>query len=923
MSTKQTVTPGRRTHVRFDVPEPVLIQQGYWNHRYAKDMGLTKESKQKNVTLTGELCWQLTPIAADVSQLHEQTSGQAGIQRPILHYQLPSGYIERNVGRDSSDFPNAMLGSTGVASSSDPFVQKEVASGDNWDSPTYRMDGDQSSYPGDTEGATVAMDRTVVSLTPDTEDGALTLRFSISGGHLSAKNLLIRKYFVAPATGRGPFSGKGYYCVLLYGDGRAVIKQLADTISRDGSVIASNQWLTFGEFRFANPNQVAEREHYLEIRKHKFTPSRGSLLGFVDFYTQSGPSTKAPGGNVGIFAKRGFDPVLALHFPCKWDLPTAAPSPSGEKYRVDISRTIRPRIQISKPRYPSTGYLFDDPIALTNELGQGSDADRVWYVTWFGDVPTGTSIDVQLYDYSADPEGSPTYSAVSSGSIGSHGGWKGFLLPETTALPTLQVKFILSTTDPEKTPSLYARRITRKAIIEQTSAELFEITGVSGLTELEIIGPDKDPSHESASLVIADLKAEYERLRRRGSLPVEISTEYPGAIDWSDVASAPYRSVLFRGYAESPRTSYPGVSDPMNRPMHVSANRRDISLSCYGMYLRGSEQFALQQVDFGWARDEDSAAGKGDLPWKVTDAIRFALRQQGFPDDYIDLPDLAVRLFPNDSEGIRVQPGQSWIEFAVQIASDYLGATLVFDPNASSSSTPANWWGMWRLLLQPSLTANRPLMYFAIQHPGGLSGTWVPAADAKAWTSITYGGRTIPGTFVSDHPSELVIDPPAANNITVVGGVTDGQQPRAMCVAPNPNSYNAVRGQTAPDPDGEDYIGRLKPLYYVDSQLSSGSNDLTEAAVRFVTARLFQSLAHAKKTLPIYAPLVLVTDETDTKQRRPRAPRWGDEVVLFDRVGNPYKAFITSCNPTFEKDTAQMALYEIVFPPETATDIEL
>lgn len=926
MRPTQQVSPNRRTHIQFDVPEPVLIQRGYWRHRYPKDMATSKASVQFRVVRRGELCWQLATYQEDLSNLHEQSAHQNAILRPGSNYQTPEGWVEKNIHRDSSDLPNSLLGSSGIATSGDPFIQKEVAAGDNWDDPKYRMDGDQSSYPGDTEGATIAMDRTVVGLVPDNTADQLTIRFSVAGGHLSAKNLLIRKYFTAPPSSWSAFGGKGYYCLLIYGDGSCRIKQLSDEYALDGSVLTSNKWVdVIATFRFAPPNQVAGRDHCISIHRHWFAPARGPLQGFVDFFTMNGVGApNYPSIQGGILKKVGAETALAYHLACKWQRPEDPPGRSAEKLRVDVARNTRPRVQISQSKYYEDGYLFDDPLAFDVELGNGEEEDRQWYITWFGHTPPGTSIDVELYDYGVSPDEAATYSPYSSGTIGTAGAWRSFVFPETLAFPTVQVKVKLHTSDPFKTPSLYAIRITRRPIIEVTEAEPFEISGLDGATEMQIIGPDKDVTHESASFTVYDLDGSYERLRRRGSLPVEISTEYESEIDWSDPANNVYRSVIFRGYAESPRTTYHGIKDPLDRPRNSSDDLRAYGLTCYGMHIRGSQQFSVQQVDFGWARDEDIAADKPQLPWKATDVIKYALRSMGFPDENIDLPDLEVRVFPNDSEGVRVQPGQYWIEVATAIAHDYLGASLVFDANAAQSSDTSTWWGMWRLTFQPRLSVTRPLFYLAIQNPGGgAPGGWVPAADSLAWPPIEYEERTIPGTFVSKIAKEMIVDPPVSNHITVVGGSLGEGDSRAMCVAANPASYKAVRGQDAPDPDGEDYVGHQKPLYYVDSQISSESSEFTRRVISFITARLYSNLAHARKTLPVVAPLMLITDEEDELQRRPRPPRFGDEIVFFDKVGTPYKAYILNCNPTYIKDLQQMAMYEIFFPPATAQDIEI
>lgn len=934
----QSVTPGRRTHVRFDVPERVLIQPGFWRQIHAKDLALGKESKKRDCVLIGEEYWQLKAIQTDLSSLHEKDNSYAGIRRPGVHYTMPSGWQEAMLHRSASDLTEATSGAVDLAATSDPFIQKEVAAGDSWSSTTYRNAGDQTAFPGTPETGTVPLDRVITSIDPDDRNGRTIVRFSIAGGSLSAKNLLMKIYFMGPiaysvaSDGTGN-RGRGYWCVYLYGDGRGVLLNNCDRY--EGATLAeANKWVGWAEFRWAPANQVAGRDHWISIYRYLPTFSRGSLNGFIDIFSNFSGSTPTgkPGSQQGLFARTVGELQPLLHVVCK--SPIGSAPPTTEKFRVDIRRDIKPKIQVATTTFPALGYVLTDPIALANEFGLGATAeDRYFYVTWFGDTPAGTSIDVKLVRYgSAIDEASPynpapgtDYTVATSGTIGTAGAWKAFTVPVTEFMPTVQVQVRLSTTDPSVTPTLYGIRLTRRAVIEDTPADPIEVSGTSGALSLSIIGPDQDPTMESATFQLSDLQGAVERLKRRGFLPVEISTEYEDdSIDWSDPASEAQRSIIFDGYIESPQSRAMGTEHPTVDGLNASIGARTYNFVAQGKHLRGSMQFARQLIDFGWARDEDTATGNPQLAWKVTTALRFAFRQMGYVDDELDFPDLEIRFFPNDEEGIRVQPGTDWMSWAVDQARNYLAAVLVWDKNASASADPAEWRGMWRLITSPPLPLTKPLAYFSFSGAIGGEGTeWAPAADPAAWPLRTFFDREIPGTFIAKGSShDIVIDAPSANCITVVGGVSDGTG-RVICTAPNVNSYRAISGQPDPDPEHEDYIGFMKPLYYVDSQISSSNNELASAAIRFITARLYQSLAHAKKTLPITAPLLLVTDPDDTKQRRPRPLRIADEVVIVDRNGDTHAGLVLSCNPSIDKDSMQMAQYEILLPPGTAQDIEL
>jgi hypothetical protein len=158
--------------------------------------------------------------------------------------------------------------------------------------------------------------------------------------------------------------------------------------------------------------------------------------------------------------------------------------------------------------------------------------------------------------------------------------------------------------------------------------------------------------------------------------------------------------------------------------------------------------------------------------------------------------------------------------------------------------------------------------------------------------------------------------------LVVVGGSTEGGTTGTQ-INPNPLSYKAVYGQPAPDPEHEEYLGMQKPLYYVDHQLTGTNSSDDTALMNFVSGRLIQNLFHARKTYTFEAPLILITDPDDAKQRRPRPLRIADEIVIYDRNANPFPAVVLNCNPQIHKDVAQMAHYEVIFPPQTAADIEL
>ncbi|MBS1703586.1 MAG: hypothetical protein JST12_18115 [Armatimonadetes bacterium] len=932
--TRSVVTSKRRLHAIFDKPDMVLLQPGFWRYKAAKDIARTA-GQTKTVAevidcqLMGDYCWQLKPKQVEDENVSSRTTAQDAILHPNTDYKAPEGFVEQAGSHDTSDLTDSTDEGDSILGIGDWRLQKNVMAGDSWRDSKYRLVTEQYAFAGDTSDHTYAMDRIISFKDTDEPNGARTIRFQVAGGQMESPGLLLTHYFAGPQSATGNLAGMGFYCVKLFGSGRAELRQFSYIIDTSGHK-TGEKWHTEATFTWAPNGQVSGRNHVLTIIRHKLDPPHGALFGVIDVQTSHSTEkgVSAPGRGNSFLAYTKEVPKDILHHRCVWNLKFAPFIPVSQKESMDCATNVRPKIQVLKSIHPPTGTILDDPIGLETMLGLegGELSDDHWYVTWFGDTPDGTSIDIDLCPYSSDSGTGVPYTSNGSGTIGRVGAWKSYTLDPTEQMPTVQVKLTLSTTNVDVTPSVYGVRITRKSIIDLTETTPFEIKSSDGIMSLDIKGPDRDPAAETASFTVNDFQGSYDRLNRRGFLPVEISTEYDAGddVDWTNPANDYLRPVLFQGYIEAVHHVHPGVKDPLDRKRAVSEDFRQYQVTAYGNALRGSMYFANQQVDFNLARDDDAVAGNPKLPWKATDAIRYALRSMGYPDSMIDLPDIEIRLFPNDEEGIRVQPGTVWMDFAVSIAKDYLASILVFDPNASRDNDSSAWRGMWRLIIPPTQTYTHPLAYFALKRPAsGGTAQWVPAEDEKAWPTVTYLGRDVPGTFILRDSMKPIVEAPAANFIVVMGASGDKGDSRVMQISPNPKSYKSVYAQSAPDPDHEDYIGMVKPLYYVDSQIGGSDGRFNENIVNFVSARLYQNLAHAKKTLTFTAPLLLVEDDNDDLQVRPRPLRIADEIVIFDKNANPYAAVVLSCNPTVVKDCVQMATYEVIFPPETATDIQL
>ena len=309
----------------------------------------------------------------------------------------------------------------------------------------------------------------------------------------------------------------------------------------------------------------------------------------------------------------------------------------------------------------------------------------------------------------------------------------------------------------------------------------------------------------------------------------------------------------------------------------------------------------------------------------VTSSMRKICRTIGWSDAVLDIPELPIPLY--DYEQMVLEPGTLAGELVAEMAEEYLGAHVVLDPNASSDGNDN---GTMIRLIQRKHPPYRNLARFYINHPG--SGKVLHAPGS--YPSITISGfddQPVQCTFI-ESGDQTRIEPAEANCVFVQGGAFnpeyEGYAPLPnqatsstsgsilTSFAFNPTSYNPFG--LAPDHphypiQSVDSLDEIVRIEVFDAGLPN------QAACDWVCRRVFDQACFAREFMTFAAPLLLVTDTSDSMQIRPRKLRVGDPVQI-QQPDNTFRQYIvTRCDPAYEKDYIQFAHYECV----TQTNIDV
>ena len=886
----------------FDSHTSELLEPGFLFAKRADSIARGRNEDKSGVVLLPGAGWVLRPYIFDPGAAHETIVGGAGVQSVDAGLLTVAGsFVEKPFFRDPG-----LTGVTysGAPSSGSLMWQKRPGAGDSW---ADALDADQANYPSPAAGDdTVDMDRVAKTTENFDPDEAVFFRFYTPGSHITAGGSLATVYFTGLAGTTDAIAGCGQYALKLNGDGLAVLYE------RGAGETGSAMWHVRHSFRWAAPQLVYGSMNALAIGSdavHLASPDRYAGRR-IYFRTLAYPNANAGFSltettiAVAIAAidvsSGAFDSVYNVPRPGEAAVEVAP-------VRVDLRRDVRAICQVHKAVYRTSGALTDDVFSLVVPC---QDAATNFYVEWYATVPAGCAVDVKMYDASTGLELADATLTISD----ELGGQKTYT--PNVGQRSYYLKAAL-TGDGSKTPVLTEVRVVRAPVVEDAPATVPATypsarTGLwqDAVTSVNISGPGDSPDHETMTLGLQDIVGNIAALDVRSGMPIKVQTTFD--------AAGTDRSVLFQGYVSQARGTRK-FAGPESKP-YPYPGALEYEVTALGQYRRLQEQ--LMPRRWTWF-DQSANAG-----YKVTDAIRLVLRASGAKDADIDVPDLPLRLFSLNEDDLVSQPGDTLLDVAVRFARDYLGAYLLYDPNAGTS-------GMWRLL-QAKQAPYNVLARFETEHPGAgkvvADGAY---ADASA-TSPLGNTQAIKRTFIARRNKRSTlrswVEPPEGNVVVVYGGANEkaaqkagGNETVILTQSKiNTDSFNfagvASSDPDYPDVDGPDYLGRIVPIMVFDPSLP------TQEAVDWMAVRTFRYACHAQRHLEFEAPLVLVTDADDSLQAAPRPLRFYDCAEVWDPATAAYVQYmVASCDPLYDNDRLQMARYTLVRPSnlDVFADVQL
>lgn len=895
------VTPNRKTHILLDTPEYSLIEPAFSKIRERDQIAAGSQGLRQNVKLN-TVGWQLDAVQDDLGSERQSIQGQDGIfsvGSGIL--KVPSPFIERDTWKKQ---PSINYGPDTV-DTGDPYFQKQVPSGGDENSATYRLDSDATEFPGPGKLLDLSpVDRVAATVEADLNE---TKVWRVKVIHNSAlpttHSSIFNFYFNAPASSVKNFVGFGQYCLAVYGDGVGWLLERGEIWDPVGEA-KSTGWHLHRKMRLWSAGhqsiiQIVEVQTFvdglysamphgaIEVRTPGGAQSeRNTAPGLMTSFSapNSGSITSSAAGQT----KVTFFVPRAPHGHVTSET-VGAVKPTQN--RLDLARESRAAAQIRRLTYVAEGVLRDDPFSLDCF----PVTDKPITIRFWGEIPSGTTLTVKLYNSTTGDE----LTASESGTF-----YKVFPIPLDAdylkeGYRHYHVEFTLTSADGVRTPTLVGYQALRDGTTRLITPGSFEVDNPaykSGATivgtrslgsEVSISNPEADLSTFSTSFTVDDITEILPRLKTRGLIGGRIETEY-------DPLDASKRSVLARFRIVAPKGIRKG------RGTGYGSLWRKYDLDGVGFWQRMSEQLSTLQINWADADPEDPLG----RPYKVTDAVRKSLGYVGLPDSMIDVPDLPLRFWSNRSRDSQVDPLANWGDLIMLWVRQWLGMRLIWDDNAGP-------YGMARVRFANRAPYNY-FCHFVTTGPGAgkavemMASYGVDGSDGRPIVPIRAGTLTTwkkPLEF-----NKLVL--------TTTGLVSGGDDSRFKVnqVFYNFNSYNFLdlpdTHPNYPDPDHPDYWPGVIPAYVVDPTLGGDSEEVANI-VNWFGRRMMAVAGNTKAGLRFQAGLPLELEVDDALSTVPRPPHFYDAVTVD---GVPF--LIRTCNPRYKKDKYMFADYELEAPRE-------
>jgi hypothetical protein len=905
------MTRYRRTRLIVDIDDPLQIRPMQGIVRSGEQVARASQvgvGSSTNVTMQRGGSWSLTPIQHDPSKIHERSDPDwiKGILDYLKgHWNLAPGFYQSNLWHSPADELRGVTVGPDVPSAGDPFIRKRVPQGQakGWGGGL-----DEGSWPKPLmESENVRMQRVGESTITFPEETGLHARVRAPATHLHVPDAWWRMYFggfTGPAT-----DGGGAFALSFLGSGIAL---LDERVVRAGQAI----WNRVKEFTYAPPGQVAGKTHAITIDPRP--------RGGMNFLVVGGSRVQAPARN-----SRGANflsvPPPSPHVesfqvtPLVSGYAPRAFTTGAGPVRIDQREDQRPHWQVSRLVYPPSGTIEDHLFLLPIPCPAGAKitlvvrSDRFPAGNTAASNPDGTAWPAGTHAIEAELRDGTTRAPLQPHSAG-HQPEKLIWNYATNADQQRYYARITLNGDTYSTPTVEGFH----AEVEPQTIDRAGAKIAADVIEVSIVGPDRDPDHESMHVTVQDVTHQLGVLELRSRVHCRLDTQY-------DPANPNLRVVLFEGETASAEgekrgsTDFEGFSGQSGTPIaYPSPDWYEWQIELIGMWGRLKDQIVMMGKDF--RSDEQAPKDAQGRPqgWRITDVIKwFFTNVLGEPASRLDIPDLPIRLSGTKYAGdTYVLPTADPLAFISRLAHDYLAMFLLYDPNAGTNG------GMWRLRYQTTPGA-APVWAFVLQQQRGK----VPQFEESYPAGVT---------FVRRGHYRKRVKPPEFNYavVTTMGQVLPegAGDSKVAQFGWNPLSFDLFPDHPTADPNSPDYLGRFAPVVVYEPTLSTaeGETDVTQGVLSAYLDRLMQFGSHAQTWRTMTTPLVTFTDYADTQLMAGtgrRMLRHQDPILIAEGIDsggnliNPQSFVVWDVHPTYNRDEGgddyQWQVITCVnFPPE-------
>lgn len=901
------VTPRYRTAVVLDKFGPSVVQPFFAFQRTAPEMARGNTGPQSNLAYFPAVGIILKPHQLEPSRVYEADDAQGGYLTGAA-VTVPSRTILMHTSRT---YAYTGVGYSGAAAQGQPMFQKRIGEGEDW---TERNTADQLAFPEPNPGEDICtMDRVLTTTFDHDPRDFLTFQLHVPGAKHDRPGACGSFYFCGPAGKTGTETGLGQYALKCFADGLAKLYERCRI--GDGDPF----WLLRYEFIFS-PVAAAGMAFFITVGSDCAMGEGGQFFGSKLVFRTLMANEARQGSGIGESVIGAFTAVAALAISRQipvtvFTVPQKARLPVQQTMvRIDCRRDVRAMFGVSKHTYPTTGKIVDDPFSFPFH----PSPDKKFQIELYCIRPTDTTITLKLF---RDDTGEEVPGTVTiDDNLGLVVEFDPPIVDEDHPLIPRTYHVEIEKTGPgSSTPVTLEYRVFRDAVVETPD---FPTTTVTDLRDpgptLPVLFPQKievnpaseDPESEHMVITLQDLGGVDPNLQFKTGTPIDVRL--------MDRENGDLVTIVQGGIIGQ------SVTTPYNIEGHEypHPDAYQLVLNCPGEVAR----LRRKLLPFRFVA-QDTSSGSFAQPLKATDAVYLLMNEgMGVPDEELDIPDLPQRLFEEaGGENLQsVEPGNPAFDVVKEIVSDYTGGYLIRDKNAfndpgSYDPEDPDVRGMWRMLLKHRPPYNNLLKIHRF-HPGpGKLPT-----DLRNYPDETgEGGQVIKGTFGIHGTETITREPPEGNLVQVFGGSGGGSSVGLMHsgmltqVAFNPVSFNYLNLPSDhvfyPNPDSPDFLGEAVQIQVYDPTLT------TQEAVDWVTRRVFDSACFGRDVRKVTIALQLVTDVNDTKQVRPRMPRFNDPVLYQHPDGAFYQYLVASVSMPWEYDGLILCQIEIV----TTTNIEV